>query len=63
MSDNTEFKVNADGSIVKVVSSTSTQESPISSADIQSQITQLQATITQLQAQYTAVKALEDANS
>lgn len=61
MQDNTlTLKKNDDGQTVQVVTTTETQEVPLSSDELKRQIDEHQAIVDRLQAQYDAVKAFEE---
>lgn len=60
MDDQLELKQNETGEVVQVVTTTQTNEIPISSTELQRQIDEHQAIVTRLQLQYDVVKSFED---
>lgn len=58
--DELQLKKNEQGEVLQVITTTSTADVPLSSAELQRQIDEHQSIVDTLQAQYDAVKAFED---
>ena len=54
------LKKNEQGEVLQVITTTSTEDVPLSSTELQRQIDEHQSIVDTLQAQYDAVKAFED---
>lgn len=55
-----QLKKNEQGEVLQVITTTSTEDVPLSSTELQRQIDEHQSIVDTLQAQYDAVKAFED---
>jgi len=58
--DELQLKKNEQGEVLQVITTTSTEDVPLSSTELQRQIDEHQSIVDTLQAQYDAVKAFED---
>ena len=56
------LKKNEQGEVLQVITTTSTEDVPLSSVEIKRQMDEHQAVIDSLKPQYDAVKAFEDSN-